>query len=539
VEWKNKKSISIFFFYFIVQLISAQSVNRYIIFFKDKTSASYSVSQPQQFLSSRAIDRRSKQHIAITEEDFPVNATYVAQVKAMGAKTFFTSRWMNCLLVETNAATVDQIKLLPFVSSTEFVAPNKKLSSSRIKKNRSKKETSVAAATLGQLQLIGLDEMQADGFTGEGINIAVFDSGFPGVNTASSFQPIFQENRLVDSYDFIAKSGNVFDYDDHGTEVLSVIGAYAENSFTGGAYKARFQLYVTEDVGSEYRIEEYNWLFAAERADSVGADVINSSLGYNEFDDASMDYTKDQLDGKTAVISRAAGKAISKGMVVVCSAGNEGSNAWKLVTPPADVDGILAIGSVTSAGARSTFSSVGPTYDKRIKPDVMALGSGTSVIRPSGTIGTESGTSVASPLIASMAAGILQAHPGISVQEVYRSIIRSASQALKPDNQKGYGIPAYTGVKEYFKISSYEEEITIYPNPVTSTSVSIAIKNPSGEAIQVVIYNTEGKIVLEASTIVYWLNNPVLYDLSSFAPGIYVVKVISGQNSKTMRLVKS
>lgn len=537
MEWKSKLA-GLLLFVSIAYTLPAQTINRYIVFFKDKAGTSYSVSAPSQFLSEKAIVRRAKQGIMITEEDFPVNAAYINQVKATGAKTYFSSRWMNCVLVETSAAIIEQVRLLPTVSRIEFVAPNKKLSSARVKKERNIKETAIAAATISQLQQIGLTEMQADGYRGEGIHIAVFDSGFPGVNTASAFQHIFQEGRLIDSYDFIAQSGNVFKYDEHGTEVLSVIGAYSENTFTGGAYKASFHLYVTEDVGSEYRVEEYNWLFAAERADSAGVDVINSSLGYNTFDDASMDYTQAQLDGKTAVISRAATNAIARGIVVVCSAGNEASNSWQKVTPPADANGILAIGAVTSTGLRSSFSSIGPTADNRIKPDVMAMGSGTSVVRPGGTVSTESGTSVASPLVASLVAGVLQAHPGVTVQDVYRAIVRSASQSTRPDNRYGYGIPDYSGVNEYFAIADYEKEITIYPNPVTNSLVSIAIKHPSNEAIQVMIYNAQGKLVMSTSTVIDWLNNPVRYDLSSLGPGVYIVKVLAGEHMKTMRLVK-
>src|SRR6478736_8464761 len=211
---------------------------------------------------------------------------------------------MNAVLVETDQATLDQIKILPVVDHTEYVAPGKKLGG-RIRKVRSRKENSVAPATKTQLQMLDIDKMHNDGFIGQGITVAVLDGGFLGVNTALPFQPIFQENRLVDSYDFVARSGNVFAYDDHGTEVLSVIGAYSEGNYTGGAYKANFQLYVTEDVNDEYRIEEYNWLFAAERADSAGVDVINSSLGYNLFDDSSMDYKVTDLTGTTAIISLA------------------------------------------------------------------------------------------------------------------------------------------------------------------------------------------------------------------------------------------
>jgi serine protease AprX len=328
MAWRNRLFVCLLF---STGWVSAQSVNRYVIFFKDKQASPFSITRPQEFLSQKSIDRRTKQGIELSEEDIPVNQSYVLQVRNAGARTFFTSRWMNALLVETDVPTLDQIKLLPFVLRTEYVAPNQKLSVGRVRKMRSRKDNSIAPATRNQLQMLGIDKMQEDGLKGEGVTIAVFDGGFLGVNSALPFQAILNENRLRDSFDFVARSGNVFAYDDHGTEVLSIISAFNEGNYTGGAYKANFQLYVTEDVDSEYRIEEYNWLFAAERADSAGVDVINSSLGYNLFDDVSMDYSKARLDGKSAVVSQAASKALSKGIVVVCSAGNEGNNSWRLV----------------------------------------------------------------------------------------------------------------------------------------------------------------------------------------------------------------
>jgi serine protease AprX len=531
-----RNSIIITFLLFLYGGAFAQT-NRYIVFFKDKNGTPYSLAQPSQFLSQKAIARRERQNITLIEEDLPVNPLYVAQVKSTGAQTFFTSRWMNCLLVQTNAATADQIKSLPSVKSVEFVAPNSRLSGGRIRKIRSKNETSAAPATLTQLNMIGISQMHSDGYKGEGINIAVLDAGFLGVNSATPFQHIFVENRMLDTFDFISKSGNVYSYDDHGTEVLSVIGALLENSFTGGAYKANFHLYVTEDESSEYRVEEYNWLFAAERADSVGVDVINSSLGYNLFDDASMDYTKSQLNGKTAVISQAASMAIARGIVVVCSAGNEGNNSWQLVTPPADVEGVIATGSVTSTSVKSSFSSVGPTTDNRIKPDVVALGSGTSVIKPSGTLGTTSGTSLASPLIASLAAGILQTYPFLTVSEIYAIIVESCSQALHPDNKLGYGIPNYTVAKGLIETSKLNDEIVLYPNPVTGSSVKIALKNPS-EEVHVLIYGTDGKKIKESTFAIMRENNPTEYDLSLLSAGMYFIKVSTGNSHKTMRLVK-
>lgn len=514
-----------------------QQINRYVVFFKDKSNTSYSISQPLQFLSQRAIDRRTRQGISVSEEDLPVNSNYINEIKAKGASTYFSSKWMNAVLIETDESTLAQIKSLSFVDHTEYVAPNKKLGG-RIKKVRSKKESSLAPATQTQLQMLSLDAMQADGFKGEGIHLAVFDGGFSGVDTAIPFQLMFQENRLIDSYDFVRKSTNVYAYDDHGTEVLSVIGAFSEGNYTGGAYKANFHLYITEDSDTEYRIEEYNWLFAAERADSAGVDVINTSLGYNTFDDSSMDYSKLNLDGKTAVISKAASKVIAKGIVVVCSAGNEGNNSWQLVTPPADVDGILAIGSVTSTNTKSTFSSIGPTSDNRFKPDVVALGSGTSIIKPNGSIGTQNGTSVASPLIASLAAGVLQAYPQLSAREVYETIIRSADQYLQPDNRKGYGLPRYSAIINFLETSELNDEIVLYPNPVTGSSVKIAIKNPSQQLTHIQVFAVDGKKLSEQQILINWQNNPVEYDLSALASGVYLIKVKSADHVKIARVMK-
>lgn len=514
--------------------------NRYLVFFKDKTGTPYSITDPTQFLSSKSIGRRQKQGIAIIEEDLPVNPSYVAQVKATGAKTFFTSRWWNGVLVETNTTTLATISALPFVKESKLVAPGSKLLGGRNSKVRNKKNSS-ADGPVNQIQLeqIGLDEMQQAGYRGEGISIAIFDSGFQGVNTSTPFSDLFTENRVKQTVNFVTNGSSVFVADDHGTEVLSVVGAYQSGTYTGGAYKADYFLYLTEDVSSEYRVEEYNWTFAAERADSAGVDVINSSLGYNQFDDASMDYKTSDLDGKTAIVTQAARKAIEKGMIVVCSAGNEGSSSWKSVTPPADAKGILAIGSITSSGALSSFSSKGPTADGRIKPDVVAMGSGTSVIKASGGLGTASGTSLSSPLVASLAAGVLQAFPELSAEDIYNAITNTASQADAPDNLTGNGVPHFRAVTNY--LESLKENvpvISVFPNPVTGISFSIAMKELSGTPVQVTIFDSRGSRVAASSLPISWLNNPFEYEISQLTSGLYFVRVQSGNNLATLKIIK-
>jgi serine protease AprX len=451
--------------FILISYTAEAQTNQYFVFFRDRSGSPFSISEPAQFLSARSIERRQKQNIVITEEDLPVNPDYVNQVKSTGAIPFFTSKWWNGVLVEADVAVIASINSLPFVSGLVLVAPGKKITGGRVNSKRQKKNASAdQPVNQTQLQQIGLDEMHSMGYRGEGIRIAIFDSGFQGVNLSAPFSLLFTENRVKQTFNFVNNNSAVFQTDDHGTEVLSVMAANSDGVYTGGAYKAEYLLYLTEDVSSEYRIEEYNWTFAAERADSAGVDVINSSLGYYEFDESSMDYAKSDLDGKKAVVTRAARKAIEKGMIVVTSAGNEGGNSWKLVTPPADTEGILAVGSVNALRSLSSFSSQGPSADSRIKPDVVALGSGTSVVRASGALGTASGTSLASPLIASLAAGALQAFPSLSAEEIYEAIIYSADQASMPDNLMGYGLPHFKAIKNYIESWQSEEVISIYPN---------------------------------------------------------------------------
>jgi len=526
-------------FCLLVSATAQGQVNRYFISFKDKAGTPFSITNPSQFLSQKSISRRQKQNIILTEEDLPVNPNYVAQVKSTGASTYFTSKWFNGILVETDEATLASVNALSFVSETILVAPGSKLTGGRVSKVKHRRNSSAdQPANQSQLQQIGIDEMQDSGYRGEGISIAIFDSGFIGVDVSSPFADLFSDNRVRQTFNFIKNNSGVYTADDHGTEVLSVMGAYTSGTYTGGAYKADYFLYVTEDIASEYRVEEYNWTFAAEHADSAGVDIINSSLGYNEFDDSSMDYKIANLDGQTALVTKASRKAIEKGMLVVCSAGNEGSNSWKFVTPPADAAGILAVGSINRVGSLSSFSSRGPTADGRIKPDVVALGSGTSIIRSSGSLGSASGTSLASPLVASLAAGVWQAFPTLTAQELHDAIIMSATLTSAPNNQMGYGIPHFRAIVNYLESLAETEMISVYPNPVTDDRFEIRLKQPLDSPVQILIFDARGSRVAESTLKIDWANNPFEYDISQFKAGIYFVRVTSGNHTGTVRIVK-
>ncbi|HEX6891257.1 MAG TPA: S8 family serine peptidase [Chryseolinea sp.] len=524
-------------------IISVAQENRYMVFFKDKAASSFSTSQPLEFLSQRAVDRRVRQGISVNEQDIPVNENYVEAVSEAGANVFFRTRWMNGVLVQCDASLIPTLEDLSFVDRVEFVAPNKKLlPNGRSKAHQRTKGAKLAGKTQIQLEMIGLDEMQSAGYKGETIYIGIFDSGFQGVDGALPFQHIFTEGRIDVglSKDFVFNSDDVFQYDEHGTEVFSVIAAFQDGNFIGGSYEANYQLYVTEDVNTEYRIEEYNWVFAAERADSSGVDVINSSLGYYDFDDTSMNYSKNEMNGETTVITRAAQFATDRGIVVVCSAGNEGTLPWQTITAPADARDVLAVASVNSVGQRSTTSSVGPSADGRIKPDVAALGVNTSVIKPDGSAGSASGTSLASPLVASLVAGVWQRYPQLTNKEVVEAVRRSASQAESPDFLIGYGIPNFMAVVNYLDERPQDNPFEVYPNPVLADTLTIRPFDPGQiTSCRVEILSSQGQLVHSTEAEFSWLNRTYTANLSQFAAGMYYLRILWGEKRYTFKLVKA
>lgn len=447
------------------------NVNRYAVFFADKDNTPFTLNEAGAFLSQRALERRNQQGIALSDNDLPVDPQYVEGLRQTGAEVFYTSKWFNLAIVQIDESQVSDLQNLTYVSEVRLIAIGERLSSGSRKGNswfgRVKSKT-----TDGQLNQLGVNNLHNDGFLGNDILIAVFDSGFKGVDSTAPFSDIFEEGRMVDAFNFVLNNANVYDLDNHGTEVLSVIGAKVEDEFLGAAPNASFALYLTEDDFSEYPIEEYNWLVAAERADSAGVDVINSSLGYNTFDGPFPDYTYDDMDGNTTIIARAADLAASKGILVVTSAGNEGGNSWGFIVSPGDADSVLAVGYVNAQGIVSSRSSRGPTSDGQLKPEVVASGVGTSVINEAGNIDSSSGSSFSTPLIAGLAACIWQSRPTFTAMQLRDSIVNISDRFTNPDNQYGYGIPRYGDIIASVETSG-NSFLKVFPNPTSSNVVTV------------------------------------------------------------------
>ncbi|MDN5202387.1 S8 family serine peptidase [Fulvivirgaceae bacterium BMA10] len=526
--------------------ISAQE-HRYVVHFADKENNQYSIDRPLEFLSQNAIDRRQRQGIAITTQDLPVTSGYVQTLTTQGAEVLFTSRWFNAALIILNQNEVTNIEDLNFVNKVELVAPASAFSS---REKTHKKfdlefddESVNMEATDFQNQMLGVDQMHQEGFRGEGMLIVVVDGGFTAADELPYFEHLFNENRVLDVYNFVEQNQDVYKRSTHGTRVLACIGASFPQQITGTAPGANFALFISEDVGSEYRIEEYNWVFAAERADSLGADVINTSLGYNQFDDPSMDYAKSDIDGQTAVISRAANIAAEKGMVIVNSAGNSGNNAWQIITPPADAEHVLSVGSVTTNFLRSSFSSLGPTADGRIKPDVMALGSGTvvGVDVSTGGIVSSNGTSFSSPLVAGLSAGLWQAFPGLTSFEVMQVLKESADNAATPNNEFGYGIPNFTRAQEIADElqSNIKLDLKAFPNPVLQSQLTLSSNdvNLSGR-MEYTIYNPLGQLIATGDRLIGRMSQQVDIPFERIPPGIYFLNVTINDQAQSLRVLK-
>ncbi|QJW89901.1 S8 family serine peptidase [Spirosoma taeanense] len=532
----------------LVQLTCfGQTTRKYLVLLRDKTNTPYSIGRPDQFLSARAILRRQKQSIPVLERDLPVDPAYVTQLRQTGATVWFTSRWLNAVLVESTDATIASIEKLPFVKGLEF---GRSLSNARISADLlPNRLTPVASAdklgsiqalnygnSLAQITQLGADQMHEQGYHGEGMLIGVLDAGFLNADKVSFLRPLFTENRVLATYDFVRKEKSVYEDDSHGLACLSAIAATADNQLYGTAYKAQFVLLRTEDVFSESRVEEANWLFGVEYADSAGVDIISSSLGYTQFDDASTSYTYQDLNGRTPLSTRAAQIAAEVGMVVVVAAGNEGADAWHYLSAPSDAVSALAIGAVTQVGQRASFSSFGPSADGRVKPDLAARGQGTIIGSPGGQISAGNGTSFATPLVAGLAAGFWQAHPELTAGQITDALRRSGSQYNTPDDLLGYGIPNFSRASALAETYS---QLLLYPNPF-SDAEPLAVR--WGElalntALDASLTDLTGRVVWRNQYVTSGLDVFVLPNLQLSA-GMYLITLVAGDQKRTIKIIK-
>lgn len=437
--------------------VSAQGVHYFWLTFRDKDTISYQTDQPQHYLSERALKRRTLLNVPVTFTDLPVHQAYPQRLESMGLRVVQCSRWMNAAwVIWSDNKLPDSIAHLPFVREVRYLGERKKFRQSGTKDiqellsaldekvnpgSKNKPDSGWYGKTAGQIAMLATDRLHRMGYHGKGIRIAVLDAGFDQLHRNTFFKHLFDSSRIILTRDLIDSHTGVLEDDQHGVQVLSCMAAYKPFFAMGTAFNAEYLLIRTEDAANENLYEEAAWICGAELADSAGADIIQSSLGYSEFDDMQFNHKIKELNGKSTLISQGASLATSKGLIVVCSAGNEGVNSWRKIVAPADVKEVITVGGVDHEGNLALFSSIGPTADKRIKPDVMAMGENAIVVSADAVLFPAKGTSFACPLISGTIACLKEACPEALPLQIASALRMSSDQYFDPDRYRGFGIP--------------------------------------------------------------------------------------------------
>lgn len=441
----------------------SQQLNKYLVYFKDKgvnesstlskTSQEYQIALSQ--LTERSIERRKKVlgDNFITFDDLPIKAEYVQAIEDIGAEIVWELKWFNAVSCRVSQEQVSRIGNLPFVAKIEKVKIIKSDDKDISENFLDKVQTSVDSGntydygfSYTQYNLSDIPAVHDLGYSGQDVIVGLLDAGF-----AWKTHPSLRNADVIAERDFVYGDSSTDDGDAaHGTAVFSLIGGFDEGRIVGPAFNAQFILAKTENINSETHVEEDNYAAALEWMESLGVDITSSSLGYSEFDEGEESYTYKDMDGKTTIVTKACEIAFSKGVLTITSAGNEGNKPWKYITAPADGFNTIAVGAVSSANKVASFSSRGPTYDKRIKPEIVAQGVRCyHAVAYTDGYSYGDGTSFSAPIASGMAAQILSAYPYLKNTQMRRIILEAGDNPAEPDNERGYGLLSVKRALEY------------------------------------------------------------------------------------------
>ena len=509
------------------------------VYLTDKSNVEESLANPITILTQKAIDRKALHNVAVDERDVPVNSNYILQIEnAIGITVMAKSKWFNVVHVRGSKVDINDLINFEFVESIDFADKSLNISKKSLQKkiqHKNKLDVGFSDFNYGnatnQIEVFTGDELHQLNFTGEGMTIAVLDGGFPNVNTMNSFSRLRRNGDLLHGYDFVNRTDDVYanTASSHGTLVLSSMAGYIENEYVGTAPDASYYLFITEDAPNENPVEESYWVEAAERADSLGVNIINTSLGYTTFDNPKYNYSTSDMDGNTTFITRGANMAFEKGMLLVNAAGNSGDDSWGIVGAPADAAGVFSIGAVDAFGDYASFSSRGNSTQPTHKPDVVTQGVLSYLINPNDVIITANGTSFSSPIMAGGLACLWQAMPEKTNAEVMQLIRESASIYNSPTYLLGYGIPdLLVALAQYNEGEKNKDtSVFLYPNP---TSGKFSVLGVTDALISIQVYDIMGRLVLTS--------NVIDADVSYLSTGVYFVEVNSKKSNKNFKLIK-
>lgn len=519
--------------------------NSYWVNFTDKGNQEIHSGNASEYFTEKALERRKRSNVPFTASDLPVVQSYLDQIRTAEIKVKAKSRWLNAAVVEANPKDLEWLAEQSFVKSLK---PVKRLklhmaeleSPSLIPVAVPMPSPSQTFLNYGpsknQAEMIGADHLHIWGHKGEGMVIAVLDAGFSVTDQMAAFDSLYQDNRVLGTRDFVDGGTDVYRGSTHGTAVLSTMAGYMDHQLIGTAPKASYYLLRTEDAFSESLVEEYNWVLGAEYADSVGADIINSSLGYTTMDDPNESHSYSDMDGNTTVITIGADIAASKGILVVNSAGNSGTGSFFHIGAPSDGDSVIAVGAVNMNSVYTPFSSKGPSADGRVKPDLAAQGQDVVyALTSGGTSNSGAGTSFASPILAGTLACFWQSRPWMSNMDVYDVAIQSAHQFNNPDSLMGYGIPDMTAASGLgIPQAQPEFNLTVYPNPVVDQLIINVNQDLSGEVFFRVL-DMRGALIIEGSQM---NQNEFRLDFSKFQSGAYLLELSFGDQNQVLKIIK-
>lgn len=578
----------------------------YVISLTDKKGTIYTLDNPAAYLSPRAIERRQRQRIPLDSSDLPVSGPYLDSIRSAGELTVLHSlKWQNQVCIRTaDLNALEKIRGFSFVRNVTQIAGGSGNRSAGIVKARERndparsnllisfiqgeeekpgdnqpvflverKETGAVLPTetagqpetqtkgslagesfygssFNQIHIHKGDYLHEKGYMGEGMLIAMLDAGYFRYLTNPAFDSLRLQGRVVGEWDFVAGEQSVNEDHSHGMICLAMIAADIPGILVGSAPGASFLLLRTEDAATEMPIEEYNWAAAAEYADSAGADMISSSLGYVNFDDPAYNHSYLQRDGKTTIITRAANKAAGKGILVMSSAGNDGAalTDLKYVACPGDGDSVLAVGATNSLGVVAAFSDWGPNAAGKVKPDVVSVGENAFYTLSSGTPAQGSGTSLSNPNLAGLVACLWQAYPEFTNMEIMDAVRKSAHQYANPDNRYGYGIPDFQIAwdllgKERSDRNSQrilgEDIVKAYPVPFKDRITLLIKPSASGRAI-IRLMDITGRLIRSESHFVTQdaYSSIIISNLNGLCRGIYIIQYISKEYKTSYKLVK-
>ncbi len=556
-----KKIYFLFFLLFFFTLNISAQFTKYVIRFKDKNGTPFTLNNPSAYLSAKSIARRAKQNIAIDETDLPITPSYMDSVRLSGTVSILNqSKWLNQVCIETSdTAALAKINSFSFVITSQPVMQPVRIQSPAKNKFAEQLNTITSPSSVNnifdyynygnsfaQIHIHEGEYLHDKGFHGEGMLVAILDAGFYHYLTLPAFDSVNENNQVKETYDYVANETSVNEDHFHGMMCFSILAGNIPGQLVGSCPKANYYLYRTEDAATESPVEEQNWAAAAERADSIGVDVISTSLGYTQFDNPVFNHTYADMNGNTTIAARAADFAAKKGMIVVAAAGNDGADTWHYIGTPADADSIVAVGAVNTSGVVASFSSYGPSSDGQVKPAVASVGVGTAISSTNGNIITGNGTSFATPNMAGLITCLWQAFPEFTNMEIIQAVEKSSSIYNMPDNRVGYGIPnfhiAYDDLNQQRVLRNANtilgnDWIKVYPNPFQK-QFNIVIK-PQHTATGIFqLYDATGKLYFSKKISLQQniIQSISFNNLQPLQRGMYILKFNDGISKKNLKL---